>query len=428
MRKTVLAAVAASAALVMSCVVVACSSSDGASSGGSGDPNEAGSSGNDGASSSGDDGGGGSDGSFDATRQDGDTTLDGALPDEGGSMDPPSVRMVGRFAPDGTNAYFAFPGSKLIARFNGTDATVTFSQTDGFSVGHSWFNLTVDGVAQAPFEVNGTSIAYDVAKNLPAGIHTVELEKRTEANLGVVHYEGFTFGNGGTLLSPPARPTRRIEVLSDSTVDGFGVEGSRIAGSANDCMGGDPANYNNAAKGTGEVAAASLNAESFLIAYSGKGLTVNESAGDNLYFPALYTRTLPDQAGSTWSSASWTPDAVVLSIGGTDFDGKTSTPAGFDAAYGGLVDTIRANYPQAWIFLTVWSQIKDDTIPTRTAMKNALNAIVAERPGDTKLDVFTFPEANVDVDETGCEYHGNATHEANMAALLVTEMKSKIGW
>lgn len=376
---------------------------------------------------------GGADAARDAAKKDGDTETDGAIPDDGGVIiggDPPSVQLIGRFEKDGAFDAFAFPGSKVIVRFKGPDAVMKLSQTDGFTVGqHNWLNVVVDGVLQPKIEVAGPSLDYPVATSLnPNMAHTVEIEKRTEANLGVVRFEGVTFPGGGTLLGPPVRPARRIEFLSDSTIDGFGIEGSRFAGNPSSCGPGlAPPQYNNARKSIAAVTAASLSAEQYIIAYSGKGLTKNESMGDPLYFPQLYNRALPDNAGSSWGFG-WKPDAVVLSLGGADFDGLTAEPNGFSAAYGGLVDNIRGHYPNAWIFLTVWSQIKDDNLPTRTAMRTSLQGIINARSADVKLSYFQFPEANVNTDETGCQYHGNEAHHVAMAALLTTELKSKLGW
>ena len=367
------------------------------------------------------------DGGRDAAKKDGDTETDGAIPDDGGKIDggdPPGVQLIGRFENDGTGDNVAFPGSKIVARFNGTEAVVKLSQTDGFNVGeHTWMNVVVDGVLQPKIEIVGAGQSYTVAQGLPAGAHIVELEKRTEGNIGVIRYEGFTFPNGGVLLGPPVRAARRIEFLSDTTIDGFGIEGNRNTTCG---VGLAPPQFNNARKSMSALTAAALSAEDFLIAYSGKGLTKNGAAGDLLLFPTLYNRSLPDSAGSAYGFVL-KPDAVVISLGGVDFDGLIAEPAGFSAAYGGLVDNIRAKYPAAWIFLTVWSQIKDDNIPTRTAMKNTLTGIIAAK-ADAKISYFQFPEAMVDVDETGCQYHGNEAHHAAMSALLVNEIKSKLGW
>lgn len=375
------------------------------------------------------DGSNGANAGADGAASDGAFLPDGAMVEAGA----PAVQLIGRFtASDGVGPSFAFPGSRLVARFNGTAATVKLSQTDPFiGAAHSYFNVIIDGVVQAPIEVAGTGQSYPIAQGLPAGVHTVEIEKRTEPNIGVVRYEGFTFPGGGALLGPPARPARRIELLSDSTIDGFGIEGTRVnAAAANYCGNGlAPPQFNNVRKSMSAVSAATLGAEYFMIAYSGKGITKNEFAGDTLYYPTLYERTLPDDATSVWNRASWIPDAVVISIGGADFDGRATEPPGFSAGYGGLVDKIRASYPNAYILMTVWSQIKDDNVATRTAMTSSLTAIKNARPADAKLSVYVFPTANVDVDETGCQFHGNVTHHQNMAAALVAKLKATIpGW
>lgn len=94
------------------------------------------------------------------------------------------MQLIGRFENDGTGDNIAFPGSKIIARFNGADAVVKLSQTDGFDVGeHTWMNVVVDGVLQPKIEIVGASHSYTVAQGLAAGAHTVELEKRTEGNI-----------------------------------------------------------------------------------------------------------------------------------------------------------------------------------------------------------------------------------------------------
>ena len=381
-----------------------------------------------------------SDGGRDAAKKDGDTETDGAIPDDGGKIDggdPPGVQLIGRFENDGTGDNVAFPGSKIVARFNGTEAAVKLSQTDGFdTTKHSWLNVSVDGVLQAPIEIVGASQSYTVAQGLAAGAHTVELEKRTEPNIGILRYEGLTFPNGGVLLGPPVRPARRVEFLSDSTIDGYGIEGNRIDGQANSCgVGLAPAKYNNSRKSTAGLTATALSAEGFLIAYSGKGVGRNQGGENTVLFPVLYNRAIPDNAGSVYAFA-WKPDAVVISLGGVDFDDESAfdangfgiTPPATPAAYGALVDNIRSHYPGAWIFMTVWSQIKDQSVPKiRTPLRNVINGVIAARAADTKLSLFEFPEADPSV-EVGCQYHANEAHHAAMATLLAAEIKAKLGW
>ena len=109
-------------------------------------------------------------------------------------------------------------------------------------------NVVVDGVVKAPINVTGASQQFTLASSLAAGDHVVELQKRTEANVGTVTFEGFTFDAGGQLLPPPPRATRRIEFLADSTIDGYGVDGTvdDIATCDKDGLGGAPVRWQDA--------------------------------------------------------------------------------------------------------------------------------------------------------------------------------------
>jgi hypothetical protein len=337
---------------------------------------------------------------------------------------PPAEQYIGRFgvSDPGGLPLAAWPGVRAVARFDGTQVSVRLGQTDGFSGGPSWFEVFVDGARKAPFSVAGSVEDHELASGLAPGAHTVEIVKRTEANLGAVEFGGFTFTGGTGLLSPPLRPSRRIEFLSDSTIDGFGVEGTYP------CAGGGPPQFNNATKSTAYYAAKALKAEHFLLSYSGKGLTKNQDPGDLDFYRGLYAKTIPDDPVSSWAFASWTPDAVVISLGGTDYDGANGTPPGFEAAYGDLVDDIRGKYAGAHVYMTIWAQIKDDGVnDSRTHMKTALDSVIAGRAADTKLHVFVFPESDPAL-ETGCYAHGSdALHQA-AAAQLVTKLKADLGW
>ncbi|HEY8074993.1 MAG TPA: GDSL-type esterase/lipase family protein, partial [Labilithrix sp.] len=163
-----------------------------------------------------------------------------------------------------------------------------------------------------------------------------------------------------------------------------------------------------------------------LLAYSGKGIAKNEDGSTTDVFGDLYARTLPDSS-LAWSFASFTPDVVVISLGGADLGDTIVLPAGFNSAYGALVDTIRGHYPAAHIFCTVWSQIKSYN-NARQTMSAALQSVISARASDTKLYYFEFPEANHDTDETGCEYHANEAHHQAMATLLAAQIKTKTGW
>lgn len=424
-----------SASLSVAVLVGACGV-DGAGSG-SPDPDAAA---GDETGSSGGGGEGGADGG--GTQGDGATASDGTVPADahadseagadGAAPPTPAVQLVGRFdTTDAAGPRTAWPGSRIIARFDGTEVSVKLTQTDGFSGGPTYFNVVVDGAVTNVIPVAGTQTVA-LANGLAAGTHTVELEKRTEAPFGTVRFEGFTFGGGAGLLAPPARLKRRIEFLGDSTIDGYGADGDRNV----NCLNGSaPPQYNNVRKSIAWKTAAAVSAELHLVGYSAKGVARNEDGQTNGLFPTVYARTLPDVAGP-WNFASYVPDAVVVTLGGSDYSGDGNGPpfgtfpGNFAAAYAQLVADIRANYGAApYVFLTVWSQHKAYN-GVRAAITSAVTSTVAGRPAGEKTYSFVFPEsANPDTNETGCQYHANEAHHAAMSALLVTELKAKIaGW
>ena len=300
-------------------------------------------------------------------------------------------------------------------------------------------NVVVDGVVKAPINVTGASQQFTLASSLAAGDHVVELQKRTEANVGTVTFEGFTFDAGGQLLPPPPRATRRIEFLADSTIDGYGVDGTvdDIATCDKDGLGGAPVHrqlrfqladapvqYNDPRKSATFLTAEALSAEHHLIAYSGKGVARNEDGTTTELFGAVYPRTLPGTTTSAWTFASFTPDVVVVSLGGSDFAGG-SEPANFQTAFGQLRTDVRAKYGATTkIMFLVWSQLKEYN-GVRQAVNAAIDAIIA---GDANSWRFTLPEATYPTDETGCHEHANAAHHQAMSTLLVAELKSKMGW
>lgn len=373
-------------------------------------------------------GGGGGDAdasSEDASSEDAaaDAQADGATPpDAGPDAAAPAVAYVGRFDfSDPQSPRTSWPGARIVARFTGTGVSATFSSASGGDGNATWLNVLVDGAPQAKRLVSGTNVALVLASGLAAGPHTIEVEKRTEASWGALTFHGFTFDGPGQLLPPPARPTRRIEFLAESTIDGFGVEGDVNT----TCMGDAPPEFNDARKSTAHYTATALSAEHHLVAQSGKGLVKNEDGADTTYFPAIYGRTLAEDAAKAWDFTAWTPDVVVISLGGTDYAGGASPPGGFATAYDGLVTQIRARHPNAHIFMTVWSQIKD---ATRTSLGGVLDGIAAAHPTDTKLHVFQFTEATYPTDETGCYEHANDAHHQEAAAELVAAIKTATGW
>ncbi|HEX5098112.1 MAG TPA: hypothetical protein VFV94_01360, partial [Polyangiaceae bacterium] len=155
------------------------------------------------AGNSGSAGMGGGSGSGSGNGAGGSAGVAGSAAGSGGSageVTTPGVHFVGRVdAADPANARFAWSGTGVVARFNGTEVSATLG-------GSQQFTVVVDGMVQP--KLTAKTGKNTLATGLAAGEHTVELYRRTEASLGVATFMGFDFG-GGTLLAPPV-PTRRL--------------------------------------------------------------------------------------------------------------------------------------------------------------------------------------------------------------------------
>jgi hypothetical protein len=438
MRSSTLGSVCVSLVVTLSggIAAVACSSTGGmATDGTSGGTSGATSGGTSGATSGGTSGAasggtsgatsGGTSGATSGTSDGG--TDGGGDGGDGGPVVTPAVQLIGRFdTTDPAGPRFAWPATRIIANFDGTGVSVKLTQTPGFIAAEpTYFDVVFDGVVGTPFTVMGNQII-DLASGKPPGKHTVEIMKRTEANFGTVRFEGFTFTGGSGLLAPPAPLARKIELLGDSTIDGYGIEGDF----STTCMGGAPPQYDEARKSVSWLTAVGLGAELHLMGYSGKGVARNEGGSVTETFPVIYARTLPDVAGSAWTFSSWVPDAVVVALGGADYSGDPNGtfPANFRSTYATLVGDIRTRYgASTYVFLTVWSQYKTyDGV--RQEIIGAIDDAIAGRPAAEKNYKLILPEADFTTDETGCQLHGNEAHHAAMAANLVGQIKGITAW
>lgn len=385
------------------------------------------------------------DAAVDATEPVSTEVKDAGAPESDAEADtgPPSVQIVGRVdARDPAGPRAAWPGVVVRARFLGSSASVTFDEAvAGWMTGApSEWDVMIDGAAQPKLVTTAGLRTYSLATNLGPGPHLVELARRSEAQNGITQVQGFDFGAGGQLLSPPRRAGRRIEVIGDSTVAGFGVEGVGYAG--NDCPGPDhAARWQDFGKTWGSLVARTFGAEVHGVAYSGKGLVKNVWRPDTQTMPLLYGRSNPLDGTSTWSPASFVPDVVVVMIGANDFNvgapdevgpNAPATVPEFETAYRGFVSTLRSAHPAAHLFLAISPTISD-VFPAgrniRTNVKNTVTMLAAERAaaGDARVHAFE-PGAATGTEGTGCAGHASPALHARIATELAAAIGAKLGW
>jgi len=327
-----------------------------------------------------------------------------------GESTTPGVHFVGRVdTTDAANAKFAWSGTGVVARFEGTEVSVTLG-------GSQQYTVVIDGTVQPTLKAKDGKNA--LASGLDAGEHTVELYRRTEASQGVATFMGFDFGSW-TLLGVPA-PTRRLDFVGDSITCGYGDEGPDM----NCSFSADTENHYLA---YAAVAARALGAELSTVAWSGKGVVCNygdaaDSCQDPL--PIYYDRTLPDDAGSKWDFSRFVPDAVVINLGTNDFDtDQDPTQEQFESGYRALLERIRTAYPDAYILCTNGPMMSGNDLSTLMGyIDNVITALA-----DPKISSFAITPQDGS-DGYGCDWHPSIARHEKVAMTVTAALKSKLGW
>src|ERR1035437_3352728 len=137
-----------------------------------------------------------------------------------------NIQFTGRVNKiDPNNVFFAFPGVSIKTKFQGTaiDA-ILIEYGSGSTTTTNYFNVIIDGGIPTVLKLSSSQTIYQLARGLYDGIHTIELFKRTESNVGKVAFKGFQLQTGKKLIQPDTLPQRKIEFIGNSITCGYGNE------------------------------------------------------------------------------------------------------------------------------------------------------------------------------------------------------------
>jgi lysophospholipase L1-like esterase len=288
--------------------------------------------------------------------------------------------------------------------FTGEDVGV---RLDGAQNVH--FQIVLDGVPTGVFQTDGGEALYPLASGVGSGEHTIEIVRRNEGYFGVATFLGFELASGAIVPSPWPY-AHRIEFIGDSLTCGYGIEGASARCNFS-------ADTESAYASYASVASRALGAAAHLICYSGKGVHQNYGGDTNEPMPAIYPRTLTDDASSTWDPAEFQADAVVINLGTNDFSAALDERA-FVGDYRALIATVRARHPQAFILAITWEHWG--------AGNQALVEQAVSGSGDGSIGTLAF---SIDpADGLGCDYHTNVVTNQKLGALLGDTLKEQLGW
>ncbi|MBC8066866.1 MAG: SGNH/GDSL hydrolase family protein [Deltaproteobacteria bacterium] len=336
-----------------------------------------------------------------------DTGESGDSSETGIDPGPPAVHYVGRYDDsDPSRVRLGWSGVGFVVRFDGTGVTARIDDAG------QYMTVVIDGEQQANLVTAGGEQDFVIATGLPAGEHVVEVYRRTEGSFGVTTVLDVTVE--GELLPPPV-VDRRIEIVGDSITAGYGNEGVSPCGFS--------AETENHFMTYGAIAARTVGAELSTVAWSGKGIIFNYGEDTNQPMPTLYDRTVAvEEAG--WDHAAWQPDVVVVNLGTNDFstEGDPSEEQ-YVGTYVEFAAHLREVNPEAFILLVSPSLFGEEV----GLVDGYLQSVVAQRQqaGD---DAIATANINVDWIGSGCDGHPSIPTHEGMAARLVEELGTHVGW
>lgn len=381
--------------------------------------------------------------------EDAGSLLDGAILVDAGALQPdanveagatqdppegPSVRFIGRFdTRTADEPRCAWPGCRIVARFEGTSVSVKLTEyVDDWMVGApSEWDVAIDGVWQTKLVLVRGPQSLQLAEGLAQGPHEVELFKRSEAQTGVTGFGGFDFGADGVLLPPPPRNRRNIEVIGDSLLTGFGMNGA-----GPECpISNQAAAWQDFHESFGVLIGESLHADVRGTAYSGKGITKNIWRPDPWTMPRIFPLADPIDPSSAYDVHSYVPDVVIVGIGGLDFaigqpvDDGPANLADFTTAYAAFMATLRDAYPNAQILCIVGPAADgDDTFIRDSVVAGVTGAIdLRKGAGDARISLF-LPDHAPSNELTGCNGHGTPAFHQRLARELTPVVQKLAGW
>ena len=327
--------------------------------------------------------------------------------------DNPDIVKMGRFSKD---HQFGWTAAGFRFKMNATDVDAVLKLTASRA---GAVQVVVDGKPTEVIQLKRDQTVYPLARDLPAGEHTIEVWKRTEGFLGQVQLVELKL-NAGAKLLPLKAHDRKILVIGDSISCGYGNEAKEMK------EGNTPENENGY-MAYGPLAARELNAEVMMVCWSGKGVYRDRSEKNDqaTTIPKIFDRALPLSDKAVWDHSRYVPDVIVINLGTNDlFRGKQKqkpelTKEMYLGAYRDFIKQLEALYPKAKIIAAFGPM-------AQRPITEWLPELAKE---DKKVSVliWTYPEKDRQ-SYIGGHWHPSVKMNELMGRELAAKIREVMGW
>jgi hypothetical protein len=133
------------------------------------------------------------------------------------------IQYEGRVPKESGYAGLYWSGTTIRINFKGTGVKALMEDEKG----QNYYNVIVDGKVLYKLKMDTSKKWYPVVEHLPAGTHTLELFKITQAHKeygrGYTRFYGFQLNEEGTILQPPPLKKRKMEFYGNSVTCGHAI-------------------------------------------------------------------------------------------------------------------------------------------------------------------------------------------------------------
>jgi len=287
----------------------------------------------------------------------------------------------------------------------------------------NWYAVRLDGQITSTVIVtdNRANQTYSLAKGLDGKQHTIMVEKRTESFCGpIVTFLGFIVDGGAPVRKPNTPSGRRIEVWGDSITCGYGD-----LGTSTDChFSADTENEDLAYPlVTGRAVSAAVS----VVCWSGKGVVRNYGDANPTSVDPMPLYLPNNMGGDMNNKYNWSnvPNAVVINLGTNDYSTQPAPSYDvFSNGYFGMTNMVRQHYGKDVSIFTLCGPLIGD--PCCSYIQNITKTLNSQ--GDSKVYYVDMQNILVYPQDYGCDWHPAVSGQQKMSDILVSALKSKLGW